>query len=285
MIKIEEADHRQTLVTSEGRGWRGVQADLMRVTGGVTIPSNPWHRLCMNFGQAANTVVSCDSVRQQRVQAHGNFDLIPSGLEARVDGEPRTFLRLLISQAVIEQVSHDLDRDPGKTFLRPRLRSRDSRLENIAWAIKAEAESDAPSDTLFVECLTQALAVRLIEGPGEAGPIVFVEGQTLSIRQRKRLVEYVETHIDQPLTLSDLAGVAGISISHLKALFTRTFGISVHRYVLKARVEHATRLLQEGRLPQSEIAQAAGFSHQSHMARCIRQMTGVTPGTIARQRM
>ena len=48
------------------------------------------------------------------------------------------------------------------------------------------------------------------------------------------------------------------------------------------RVERARTLLQRGGLSAGEVALEAGFSHQSHMARCMRRVLGVTPSVVAR---
>ena len=74
-------------------------------------------------------------------------------------------------------------------------------------------------------------------------------------------------------------------MSHLKTLFGNTFGLPVHRYVVRCRVERARMLLLSGDLPMSQVALAAGFADQSHMANCMRRVLGLTPGAIARQRV
>jgi len=81
----------------------------------------------------------------------------------------------------------------------------------------------------------------------------------------------------QDLSLSELASVAGTSLSHFKALFSRAVGISPHRFVVKCRVERAAALLQRGDSTISDIAAATGFSHASHLARWTRRMLGVSP--------
>jgi AraC family transcriptional regulator len=106
----------------------------------------------------------------------------------------------------------------------------------------------------------------------------------LSQRQLRVVVEYIEEHLDRDLSLARLARVAGVSASHLKTLFKRSTGQPVHTYVVQQRVHRAATLLARGELPASQIALETGFSHQSHMARCMRRVLGVTPGAVARSR-
>jgi AraC family transcriptional regulator len=74
-----------------------------------------------------------------------------------------------------------------------------------------------------------------------------------------------------------------VSASHFKTLFKRSTGLPVHEYVIQRRVERAKALLLRGELPASQVALEAGFAHQSHMARSMRRVLGVTPSSISRR--
>jgi AraC family transcriptional regulator len=56
----------------------------------------------------------------------------------------------------------------------------------------------------------------------------------------------------------------------------------VHQYVIQRRVERAKTLLMQDGASMAEIAQAAGFAHQSHMARHMRRVLGVAPKRMRR---
>jgi AraC family transcriptional regulator len=97
-----------------------------------------------------------------------------------------------------------------------------------------------------------------------------------------RLVEFVESHLDQSLTLTELAALAGLSVPHFKVLFRETFGMPVHQYVVQRRVERARALLLQGALSASQVALETGFAHQSHMAHWMNRLLGVTPRELVR---
>jgi AraC family transcriptional regulator len=63
-------------------------------------------------------------------------------------------------------------------------------------------------------------------------------------------------------------------------LFKQSVGVPVHQYVLRSRVAYAVDLLVKSKLPLSDVALQAGFANQSHMARCVRRATGLTPSTL-----
>lgn len=144
-------------------------------------------------------------------------------------------------------------------------------------------ESATPSDPLYIDLLAQALAVRLIETANGSTQRAESRKATLSVRQLRTLTEFIESNLDQKLHLADLASVTGVGVTRLKTLFRNSTGAPVHQYVILRRVEYARALLATTAMPVSEIAAAAGFSHQSHMASTMRRLLGQTPGDIVRQ--
>jgi AraC family transcriptional regulator len=264
------------------RGRNGLEIEFSRIRAGVTrVPPTPYHRLGVHFGPPVNAYCQCDGRHHRRVQSHGDIDIVPAGLEGTwEDDADCSILRLSVSPALVRQAACDLDLDPDRVDIAPQFQLRDQRIEHIAWALNTELRTDQLSDRLYAESLSMALAVRLVQG---AVPrTLAAAGQTLSPRQQRRLVEFIQAHLDRDLSLVDLARVATISVSHLKVLFRRTFGVTVHQYVIHRRVERARELLSLGKLPASQVALEAGFAHQSHMAKCMKRVLGIAPGSITR---
>ena len=54
----------------------------------------------------------------------------------------------------------------------------------------------------------------------------------------------------------------------------------VHQYILRRRVERAKLLLQDRSLSIAQVAFATGFAHQSHLARHMRKILGMTPAVV-----
>ena len=276
----------QILLTSAGRAWNVLSADFIHIPRGrVYVPGSDTHRLGMHFGPPVNADCQCGGRRMRRVQKPGDIDIIPAGVEGSwEDDADCRILRLSFSRSLLDRVAADLGRHGDRVELLPQLQLRDTRLEAIGWAIKADLEADTPSDPLYIDLLANALAVRLIE-TATGGP-QRPEGRSepkLSARQLRVLTEFIETHLDKRLHLVDLAAVAGLSATRLKTLFRNSTGLPVHQYVIRRRVEHARALMTTTMMPASEIAVAAGFAHQSHMASTMRRLLGETPGEIMRR--
>ena len=97
---------------------------------------------------------------------------------------------------------------------------------------------------------------------------------------RRRLAEYIEQHLDQPLSLGELAQLAALSEYHFVRMFRTSFGLPPHRYVLQRRLLRTRQLLQHSRLPLGEIALACGFASASHFSNRFRAAFGAAPGLL-----
>jgi AraC family transcriptional regulator len=207
------------------------------------------------------------------------MDVVPAGADgAWEDDEDCTILRVCFTLGLLSGVAEDLEIDPARVVVRPRFQYRNSRIEHIALALECEYEPAMRRDRLVAESLARALALELIATSTASGE--FVIEKALSPSQRRRVLEYIEAHIANDLSLSAIAQACGVSVTLLKVLFPRAFGEPVHQYVIRRRVEHAKQLIVTRRHRLSEVATLAGFAHQSHMTRMMRRVMGVTPSML-----
>ena len=100
----------------------------------------------------------------------------------------------------------------------------------------------------------------------------------LAPRTLVRLKEHIDANLDSPLTMTELARIAGLSISHFARCFRKSVGMPPHHYVKQRRVARAREMLAATDLPVAEIALVLGFSDQSHFTRRFREVMGVPPG-------
>jgi AraC family transcriptional regulator len=97
----------------------------------------------------------------------------------------------------------------------------------------------------------------------------------------QRLRDYIMAHLDEPIEVAALAGIAARSEFHFTRVFTRSVGMTPHRYVVHQRLQRAVELLRDGRSSLAEIAASTGFADQSHLSRWVRRVHGVSPTQIA----
>jgi AraC family transcriptional regulator len=275
----------KTLLSSAARGWAGIEAEFLQIPAGLhVVPAEPWHRLGIHFGTPVKADCRCASRRHFRLQKHGDIDVVPAGLDGSwEDDGDCSILRIKIDPALLSRVAAELGQVPAPASMKPAFQLRDARLEAILWAIKADLEADGPSENLYAESFGVALAVRLLE-LGERHPLPREGERRLSPMQKRRLADFIESHLDQTLSLPQLAAVLGIGLSQFKMRFRNSFGEPVHRHVLRRRVARAQALLLASELPIAQVALAAGFAHQSHMSSWMRRSLGMTPGDVVRMR-
>lgn len=211
---------------------------------------------------------------QRFIYEHGDVDVIaPGQAESWIEDGPARSVVVRFSPRLIERTADDLGLPPGRGTLGPRHKLRDAQLAHIAWALEAEREAGSPNGRLYAESLGTAMALQLLGRYSVAGKV----RAGMSAAQLRRVQAHIEVHLDGDLSLPALAAVACSSTSHFKVLFRRTLGMPVHEYVMRQRVERARALLTRGGMPASEVALVAGFAHQSHMARQMRRVLGITP--------
>lgn len=93
----------------------------------------------------------------------------------------------------------------------------------------------------------------------------------------RRVCRYIEANLEHRLDTEALARVAYSSRAHFCRTFKRTFGVSVHQYVVQRRIERAQHLMLTTAATLTEIAATCGMSDQSHLARLFRRAVDESP--------
>lgn len=151
------------------------------------------------------------------------------------------------------------------------------------------------NDLVVRDPLAELLGRTLIES-GKAGDLLYAAsvGQTLVMHiarlelprptvnalpkwRLKRVQEYVEAHLDESISLADLAKVVGLSRMHFAAQFRAATGYRPHDYLLYQRIESAKAILSSTDMPLAEVALTVGFHAQAHFSTVFKRLTGETP--------
>jgi len=95
-----------------------------------------------------------------------------------------------------------------------------------------------------------------------------------------RAIDFIEAHFARDISLIEIAAAAGLSPTHLTAVFQRETGHTPYAYVIERRLREAVRLLRATDLPIAQVAFATGFADQQHMTRVFRARLGTTPRAV-----
>lgn len=152
------------------------------------------------------------------------------------------------------------------------------RLQAALWR---EAHDREPTFELKVDLLALQLLVeiarvndRVQEAEGRL-PTALRDGVQAARR-------HMDEHLDDRLTLDELARVALVSPFHLARGFRAELGISPHQYLLRARIERAAELLTETDLSVTRIGELVGFASPAHLTRTFAQRMGMPPSVYRR---
>ena len=99
----------------------------------------------------------------------------------------------------------------------------------------------------------------------------------LDSRQLELVTATIAERIDEPISVSMLSSVLGLSRSYFSHAFRRSAGLTPHAHVVRLRIERAMTLMAHSEASLSEVALAVGFADQSHFSRAFRRLTGLTP--------
>jgi AraC family transcriptional regulator len=181
---------------------------------------------------------------------------------------PTSLLRMAAQESGIEAAGVEIVN---------RFQVRDPQMEHLGWALKAEMDADYRSGRLYLESLGTAMAACLLDRHSSIARTACTQFQGMTGHRLRQVLSYIEGNLGRELSLREIAGVAGVSVSHCNAAFRKAIGMPVHQYVIQRRVDRARTLLGEGDLSISQIAAETGFSHQSHLAYHVRRLLGVSP--------
>ncbi|MCC5982794.1 MAG: GlxA family transcriptional regulator [Rhodobacteraceae bacterium] len=92
-----------------------------------------------------------------------------------------------------------------------------------------------------------------------------------------RVIEIMESHIEDPISPADLAHEVGMSTRQLERLFRRYLNRSPKRYYMELRLARARNLLMQTDMSVINVALASGFTSPSHFSKCYRAHYNTTP--------
>jgi len=253
--------------SSSGRGWSGLDvAEVIHPLDDFALPAIPRHVLVINLGSPSE--IKEHLVGRQGHLGTGNLVILPAGAPTswhlEREGEVR-HLHLYLSPTLIQKIAASEDINPDSVELIDAL------------SLLSELRSDGLGGKLYVESLATILGIHLLRHHSSVKLPSLSKSFGLPRTMLRQVITYIEEHLAEDLSLSDIAAVVHLSPYHFARLFKESVGFPPHQYVIQRRVERAKLLLSTTNWSLTAIAHTVGFAHESHLALHFKRLTGMAP--------
>lgn len=225
--------------------------------------------------------------------AHGNDSMslvIGGSLTERWEGRPFAMRRDEVAFKPADAIHENVVGATGARILVIELSREWMRQHATLTAGCASAPSIIPSPSIsrrlrrefrqpdsFTDIAVQSLCLELIHALADRQSGTVPRGRPVWL---SLVVQALHDRFREPMTLSDLANVAGVHPVHLAQSFRRHQGTTVGSYLRQLRIDYGATQLRTTQRPLSEIALECGFFDQSHFSRYFKRYTGYTPAAF-----
>jgi AraC-like DNA-binding protein len=259
------------------RSWGSISAEIISRAVGKVVWRSDCYRIVYALTDFLGTVRNDNGPERDSPLLRDNFSFRPCGvtLESTVEA-PVRFIQIVQGREVYDNIVSEMVRG-GAVDLEPRTELHDPLVSQMALTIVDQIDRGA-LDKILADALSTALAVRVVRHYVDPSAIELAPSSGLSRERLHRIHDYIEAHLGERLSLTDLAGVACLSPYHFSRSFKQAVGVGPQRYVMQRRLERVRSLMRRTRQPLARIAQEAGFVDQSHLTSVCRREMGVTPG-------
>ena len=187
--------------------------------------------------------------------------ILPAGLDAWCRWESAGVLNVAVDRTLLNEAGLPADFRPVAGGIDP-----------LSAQLALHLHLADAQDAFYRESLTLALAAQLAKTLGKPRAAAVLVDPRL-----RRVIDYIEAHLSDDLSLDALAGVAAMSRFHFADSFRRATGLAPYAYVVARRIAKAKVLLATTRLPVADIAWQVGYANAAKFARQFRRHAGVNP--------
>jgi AraC family transcriptional regulator len=213
----------------------------------------------------------------------GDITVLPAGpvLPVRIRSAAQ-HIHCGLDDVFVQRILSEMDRSPS--IMPYSKTTHDNVISRLLKLLEMEMLAGGETGLLYADSLAQALAARYLLLNENSDHAIAKKISPLPQAIARRVKEYMEAHLQDNLSLDQLARETHYSAGHFLRMFRAATGMTPHQYLTERRIERAKRILRdEGETSLIDMAARCGFSSQSHMTRVFREQTGVTPYAFKRR--
>jgi AraC-like DNA-binding protein len=186
--------------------------------------------------------------------------------------------RLLFS---LEDLSPELD---NRGYVFQNLIEKDEKVKELILSLCREDALQEPGYKQACKAIVTQLVVHLCRNY-----VVQTLSREDTRRQKKnrercnRLITFIEANYASPISNQDMADLVHLSKDRFEHFFRENFGLSALQYIQNYRMKMAKKLIKEGNIPISKVAEMVGFADYNYFGRTFRNHYGCTPTQMAKK--
>ncbi len=199
--------------------------------------------------------------------------------QAEWDAPGTSWISLAFEPQILERVLYEIV-EPEELEITPHFAQNDPLIYQLGLQLKAEVQSGGLGGRLYADAIINLLAIHLLRHYSTKKLQIQTYSQGLSKQKLQQVIEYINAHLNDSLSLKELASIVQMSPGYFSRLFKQATGFAPHQYVIRCRVRRAKELLCQKKLSIAEIAYCVGFANQAHLNYHFKRIMGITPKGI-----
>jgi AraC-like DNA-binding protein len=190
---------------------------------------------------------------------------------------PYDVLHLHVPNTLIAECARDMPGHHAPILRSEAVPSKDIVLDWLGRALLEANRVGGAFGQTYADCISMAIVARLLASASGVGTSERSRGSKLAPWRLKRVIDYVEARLDEPVSLADIASAAGLTRMHFAAQFRAATGLRPHEYLLRRRIERAQEMLVSTGMSLVDVALSVGFQTQSHFTSAFKRYAGQPP--------
>ncbi len=155
-----------------------------------------------------------------------------------------------------------------------------SNLIHLLKRFMIESGTNLPGSGKIMEALSLEICHDLIRSVIN----IQVEQDTISDRlEVSRAITFIHTHINEKITVDQIAQEVNMSVSHFSRIFKREIGLSPLAYLLNTRLDRVKKLLVSSDKTITQIALESGFNSSSYLATAFMKKYNMSPSSYKKK--
>ncbi|KAF1029555.1 MAG: Arabinose operon regulatory protein [Burkholderia plantarii] len=241
------------------------------------------------YDQPGHHTLSCyldGGYRTERQKLPGRYGApsrlcaLPGDHESRwwVRGEMHFMHLYFLPEHFTHRAIRELDREPRELTLADRTYFEDPRIAELCRSLLDESWNDVDGRLRANETAHDVMSLLLRGQSTLRTGLARTGGLAPAVRRRVR--DYIDASLCQPITLGELASLAALSEYHFARMFRISFGCPPHAWIAGQRLMRARLLLRTTVLPLAQVAAQCGYANAAHFSHRFRDAHGVTPSAF-----